>query len=463
MRFRELLEYKRDKTATNLGEQLINTIVQSVQSPIGNTSQTLQRIIPGITYFSPSSRPDDAELQEIHATLGAHIHNVLQFFEDADPTPNKQYTEWIIRRYIDGGIRYLEDVDSTVAENLAIYHELKTRRMIPPELMDIGKIKGDTGNNSVARFFRNVYNIYRDLPEQQEKIDKGSSKEVYEDDEIRIVHPADQKAACYYGQGTQWCTASTKSRNYFKDYNDDGALYIILPKKPGHRGEKYQLHFETDSYMNENDVGVPLYSLIKRWPQLHKIFKGNIFNAYRGDEDIPTGNPSILLAEPETLENWLDITADKIVPKIEKELESPTSVFNWLELAGIESNIKDNINSPDLTSDMKFTAKKKLKWLDEITKFMSENKQNTTNVIYPLIDDLDELEKSLKNHGDATSTMINNIPRMFPGMDTMMNDIGDRYVTSDLRIKVMNKVWYALTRELNPYFANAWDPLSKYR
>jgi hypothetical protein len=48
-------------------------------------------------------------------------------------------------------------------------------------------------------------------------------------------------------------------------------------------------------------------------------------------------------------------------------------------------------------------------------------------------------------------------------MDTMMNDIGDRYVTSDLRIKVMNKVWYALTKELNPYFANAWDPLFKYR
>jgi hypothetical protein len=460
MRYKELLEYKRDKTATNLGEQLITTIMAATQSPIGNTSQTLQRIIPG---FSPSSRPDDAELQEIHAALGAHIHEVLQFFEDADPTPNKQYTEWIIRRFIDGGIRYLEDVDSTVAENLAIYHELKKRRMIPPRLMDIGKIKGDTGTNSVMRFFRDVYNIYRELPEQQEKIDKGSSKEVYEDDEIRIVHPEDQKAACYYGQGTQWCTASTKSRNYFKDYNDDGELYIILPKKPGHTGEKYQLHFESDSFMNENDVGVPLYSLVKRWPQLHKIFEEDISIAYFGFEDVPRGNPSILLASPKTLENWLDITDDEIVPKIEKELESPTSVFNWLELAGIEANIKDTINSPDLTSDMKFTAKKKLKWLDEITKFMSENKQNTTGVIYTVIDDLDELERSLQNHGDATSIMINNIPRMFPGMDTMMNDIGDRYVTSDLRIKVMNKVWYALTKELNPYFANAWDPLFKYR
>jgi hypothetical protein len=457
MRYKELLEYKRDKTAQNLGEQLINRILLAVQSPLGNTKGSLQSIIPGIEI---SSRPDDAGLQQIHAALGAHINELLGFFENADPSPNKQYTEWIIRRYIDSGIRYLEDVDSTVAENLTIYQELKKRRMIPPELADIGRVKG----GKTIRFFRDIWNIYRELPEQQEKIDKGTANEVYEDNEIRIVHPEDQKAACYYGQGTQWCTASTRSRNYFDDYNNNGNLFVILPKKPSHKGEKYQLHFESDSYMTENDVGVPLYSLVKKWPQLHKIFKGNIFNAYRGDEEdiIPPGNPSILLAKPETLENWLDIT-DNIVTKIEKELESPTSVFNWLELAGIEANIKDTINSPDLTSDMKFTAKKKLKWLDEITKFMSENKQNTTNVIYPIIDDLDELERSLQNHGDATSTMINNIPRMFPGMDTMMNDIGDRYVTSDLRVKVMNKVWYALTRELNPYFANAWDPLSKYR
>jgi hypothetical protein len=103
------------------------------------------------------------------AALGAYINEVLKFFEDADPTANKQYTEWIIRRFIDGGIRYLEDVDSTVAENLAIYHELKVRRKIPPELMDINKFKGDANPNSVVKFFRAVYNIYRELPEQVEK------------------------------------------------------------------------------------------------------------------------------------------------------------------------------------------------------------------------------------------------------------------------------------------------------
>ena len=209
MRFKELLEYKRDITATNLGEQLVKAITLGAQSSVGNTINKLREIIPGIEI---SSDRGDESVTQIMATLGAYISEVLKFFEDADPTANKQYTEWIIRRFIDGGIRYLEDVDSTVAENLAIYHELKTRRMIPPELMDINKFKGDANPNSVIRFFRKVYNIYRELPDQVEKA-KGNAKEFYDDADIRIVVPADKTAACYYGQGTQWCTASTKSTN----------------------------------------------------------------------------------------------------------------------------------------------------------------------------------------------------------------------------------------------------------
>jgi len=440
MRFRELLEYKRDITATNLGMQLITNITMAVQSAVGNTGPTLQSIIPG---FSPSSRPDDAELQQIHAALGAHINELLGFFENADPTPNKQYTEWIIRRYIDGGIRYLEDVDSTVAENLAIYHELKTRRMIPPELMDIGKVKG----NQVMVFFRKVYNIYRELPAQVEKA-KGNVSEFYNDEDVRIIIPKDKTSACYYGQGTQWCTASTKSTNYFNRYNKQGKLYIILPKEPEHEGEKYQLHFGTDFYANENDKGVRLQTLITRWPQLHKVFYEEYTNAWNDSDDMTA---TIFLATPETLDNWEDITHDEILPRIKPHLETPVSVYNWIGLAHLENRDNDNDNDEyTAIHEMRINA------LDEIAEFISKNKEKSLGVIDGIILDLTEINTAMK-YNDISGTISHHIYKMMPDAESSAMHKGQPRVLRDLRFKVSEYIWIAISHSLNPYFEDVFD------
>ena len=103
--------------------------------------------------------------------------------------------------------------------------------------------------------FVSVVDEYPD-PEEKKEADKGTSKTVFENDKVRIVIPEDQTAACYYGQGTRWCTAAKTSSNYFNHYSKDGPLYILLPKQPKHDGEKYQLHFESEQFMDENDYTV---------------------------------------------------------------------------------------------------------------------------------------------------------------------------------------------------------------
>ena len=444
MRFRELLEYKRDITATNLGEQLVKAITLGAQSSVGNTINKLREIIPGIEI---SSDRGDESVTQIMATLGAYISEVLKFFEDADPTANKQYTEWIIRRFIDGGIRYLEDVDSTVAENLAIYHELKTRRMIPPELMDINKFKGDANPNSVIRFFRKVYNIYRELPEQVEKA-KGNADEFYNDEDVRIIIPNDKEAACYYGQGTQWCTASTKSTNYFDHYNSAGPLYIIIPKKPEHEGEKYQLHFGTDFYANENDSGVPLKKLINRWPQLHKVFYEEYTNAWNDSDDMTA---TIFLATPETLDNWEDITHDEILPRIKPRLETPVSVYNWIGLAHLENRDNDNDNDEyTAIHEMRINA------LDEIAEFISKNKEKSLGVIDGIILDLTEINTAMK-YNDISGTISHHIYKMMPDAESSAMHKGQPRVLRDLRFKVSEYIWIAISHSLNPYFEDVFD------
>lgn len=81
------------------------------------------------------------------------------------------------------------------------------------------------------------------------KIKEGAEK-VYEDNEWLIIVPHTEEASCYYGKGTQWCTAANNGNNMFEYYNDNGNLYININKLTH---EKYQFHFETDSFMDETD------------------------------------------------------------------------------------------------------------------------------------------------------------------------------------------------------------------
>jgi hypothetical protein len=230
MRFRELLEYKRDITATNLGEKFFEKLTNRDTS-VDNEN---------IDFDDPETA----------------INEYLKKVESADPTPNKQYTEWLIRRYIDDSITMFEDVLSTWADLLHEYHRLKIRRMLPPELMDINKFKTADDLSKLHDSVREIFNN----TDEKEEIQKGNSKVVFDNEEVRVIIPEDQDAACYYGQGTKWCTAA-KKHNMFNHYNDDGPLFIILPKKPKYEGEKYQLQKDTNEFADEQDKDVTLYHI----------------------------------------------------------------------------------------------------------------------------------------------------------------------------------------------------------
>ena len=85
------------------------------------------------------------------------------------------------------------------------------------------------------------------------KIKEGAQK-VYEDAKWLVIVPHTQEASCYYGKGTQWCTAADVSDNMFDYYNEKGNLYINILKGTN---TKYQFHFETNSFMDEHDDYIP--------------------------------------------------------------------------------------------------------------------------------------------------------------------------------------------------------------
>jgi hypothetical protein len=84
----------------------------------------------------------------------------------------------------------------------------------------------------------------------EKKIKSEESEKVFENKDWIIVIPKTHRAACFYGKHTEWCTASKDSSGYFDEYSKQGPLYVNINKETG---DKYQFHFESGQFMDEND------------------------------------------------------------------------------------------------------------------------------------------------------------------------------------------------------------------
>jgi hypothetical protein len=223
---------------------------------------TLRRTLQGVARMDPSklSAVVTPEKQK------DHINAILAAIEQKDPSPNKQYTQWLARTYARGGVS-IEDLNR--GNLLGAFDAAKKRRMVKPEHADINRYKfyQDFEDAMEAN-----YNNFEDLEDENQP--EGKATKVYEDGNVLVVVPEDEAAACRYGRGTRWCTASTRGQNYFDAYNRQGKLYILIPKQPKYEGEKYQLQFQTKSFMDENDDPTPLNDLLtNRFPNLLEYFR----------------------------------------------------------------------------------------------------------------------------------------------------------------------------------------------
>ena len=268
MRAKEfLLEYNRDVTKRQFGKGIVDAFANT-------KNQRDKRLYDD--YMNHFRKMGDNK-EKINDII---VQNLLSSFENNDPTPNKQYTPWIAREYVKGKIRALEDL-SRIKTSLELFHKYKNTK----EFKEL--FKYNIGFNDISRLSADqVEGIGEKIdtyivPKEIEKDkSKGDAEVVYEDSDVRVIHPKDQAAACYYGQGTRWCTAATKGQNYFDSYNRSGPLYIIIPKKPKYQGEKYQLHINEQQFMNELDDPVSPTKL-KDYPGFLNYIKKEF-----GDDDL---------------------------------------------------------------------------------------------------------------------------------------------------------------------------------
>ncbi len=201
-----------------------------------------------------------------------------------------RYVQWLTKMYIAGQFK-LEDISR-------LKHDVQRFNAVRSNLQnkDINQYKSLSDLYAALKPFEQAENISNRQKNKQlrDKLWKdGDLTEFYKDDQIRVIVPETEKAACYIGRGTKWCTSSTESENYFDHYNDAGPLYVIFT----HDKRKYQLHVvqgmtmpdyederdEDAEYWDEDDVGhlsvmdeqdqeVDLDELVKKYPSLKKAF-----------------------------------------------------------------------------------------------------------------------------------------------------------------------------------------------
>lgn len=194
----------------------------------------------------------------------------------ADPTQNKKYSLWIATR--------ISNKDPELAQLLDEKQSASMIRIVNDVLKQFDtlknnrKISGRDADINQYKTFKELAEKIESFPQEDIVSNKSKKRDIAKEmqkqaelflstPEYTVIIPKTEEASCYYGQNTKWCTASTEGDNMFKHYSRDGNLYIIIPKNPSYDGEKYQVHFNPISMMDELDEEVKFETMLEKFPE----------------------------------------------------------------------------------------------------------------------------------------------------------------------------------------------------
>jgi len=178
--------------------------------------------------------------------------DLINWFAEYDPTPAKKYLiNWILPRYIYGGINGVEDLEG-IKEDLANFERYKQRMPIK----DILQIKTASELSKMVRETLrppgSVDGPNGVVPPDEVRAANSESIKVYEDDELLVVIPLTQRAAGFWGRYSSWCTAYGYKWGPYPDRtsmfdNYDGEKHRLLiwfnKKRPTRDSDNYQSYY----------------------------------------------------------------------------------------------------------------------------------------------------------------------------------------------------------------------------
>jgi len=189
------------------------------------------------------------------------IDDFLETLEEIDPKNGSEFVTIILNLYKRRilNLDYFTIAKDTLATLLKKYYQLSKKQSIKNLLPSLQDIKTSEDLDRFITKITELYNEYVENESESKKQQKGHGKIVYEGTGTKIYESYDIEHACYIGQGTLWCTATTITINHFNYYKEFFRIFTLVPKpeyKTNPR-EKYQ----TNLYDFQTVFGIdPFYS-----------------------------------------------------------------------------------------------------------------------------------------------------------------------------------------------------------
>lgn len=133
--------------------------------------------------------------------------------------------------------------------------------------------------------FSSLEDLDKMLEENKAKVEEYQAKKaskdweagtnvIYEDQEWKVLIPENKGAACYWGKGTDWCTAAP-GLDYYNQYHSAEDPLIIFVNKDD-PDERYQFNFGSGQYMDINDQSIKKDPIFERLLNLILPFSDKI-------------------------------------------------------------------------------------------------------------------------------------------------------------------------------------------
>ena len=159
--------------------------------------------------------------------------------------------------------------------------------------LDVNKIKSLTDLYDVVKGY--YAKDTTDLNSIISALDEKEFRKVYQGEKWSVFTPLTEKASCYLGVNTEWCTTwGSESLNpkhkdrgsLFSRYHSQGPLYIIISNS--NVNEKYQFHFESKQYMDRDDRRINVTEFLNNNEDIKTLFFPSLVSDDVSDEMVRT-------------------------------------------------------------------------------------------------------------------------------------------------------------------------------
>lgn len=180
--------------------------------------------------------------------------------------------DFVIQIYLNNGMGIPNSIENIgrLKDSIAQFKILQKSKLNDDKILINSEKFGFQSLTELENFIESkkdtLKEIEKEKQEKQEKKDKKRTemielqkkgendvKIILEGNKYIIFNPTSEAGSKWYGRNTKWCTAS-ENNNMFESYAGKGPLYIIQPYENKH--QKFQIHFETASFMNDKDIPI---------------------------------------------------------------------------------------------------------------------------------------------------------------------------------------------------------------